>query len=139
MYDSTRFNEIFLTERDKQILFACAAGEILPLYPSEVQHLVELGFIYEYDLTGQNGLYAVTPQGQLYYEYCVALEKQKAEKMADEVAEKRQEHRFQVIHTLFTITATLFVEHFVEIVKFVYEFFQSLFTWPFFEMELRPR
>lgn len=57
-----------------------------------------------------------------------ALEKQKAEKMADEVAKKRQEHRFQVIHTLFTIIATLFVEHFVEIVKFVYEFFQSLFT-----------
>lgn len=57
-----------------------------------------------------------------------ALEKQKAEKMADEVAEKRQERRFQVMHTLFTIIATLFVEHFVEIVKFVCEFFQSLFT-----------
>lgn len=75
MYDSTRFNEIFLTERDKQILFACAAGEILPLYPSEVQHLVELGFIYKYEMTGQNGLYAVTPQGRLYFEYCREREK----------------------------------------------------------------
>lgn len=75
MYDTTKFNEIFLTERDKQILFACAAGEILPLYPSEVQHLLELGFIYEYDMTGQNGVYAVMPQGRLYYEFCREREK----------------------------------------------------------------
>lgn len=128
MYDTTKFSNIFIDERDKQILFACAAGEILPLYPSEVLHLLELGFVYEYDMTGRSGLYAVTPQGRLYYEYCAALEKQKAEKMADEVAEKRQEHMFDVIHTLFTIAATLIIEHFVEIAKFVYEFFHELFT-----------
>lgn len=75
MYDSTSFAEIFIDERDKQILFACAAGEILLLYPSEVQHLLELGFIYEYDMTGRSGLYAVTPQGRLYYEFCREREK----------------------------------------------------------------
>lgn len=128
MYDTTKFSNIFIDERDKQILYDCAEGKILPLYPSEVQHLLELCFVYEYDMTGQNGLYAVTPQGRLYYEYCVELEKQKAEKMADKVAEKRQEHVFAVIQTLFPIAATLIIDHFVEIAKFAYKFFQWLFT-----------
>lgn len=75
MYDSTRFNEIFLTERDRQILYDCAEGKILLLYPSEVQHLLELCFVYEYDMTGRSGLYAVTPQGRLYYEFCREREK----------------------------------------------------------------
>lgn len=57
-----------------------------------------------------------------------ALEKQKAEEMANEIAKEKRERRFQVMHTLFTIAATLFVEHFVEIAKFVYKFFQGLFT-----------
>lgn len=80
MYDSTRFNEIFLTERDRQILYDCAEGKILLLYPSEVQHLLELCFVYEYDMTGRSGVYAITPQGQLYYEFCREREKHEKEK-----------------------------------------------------------
>lgn len=57
-----------------------------------------------------------------------ALEKQKAEAMADEIAKEKRERRFQVIHTLFTIAATLIIEHFVEITKFIFEFFRDLFT-----------
>lgn len=75
MYDTTKFADIFIDERDKQILSACAGGEILPLYPSEVQHLLELGFIYEYEMTGVKWHYAITPQGRLYYEFCREREK----------------------------------------------------------------
>lgn len=75
MYDTTKFADIFIDERDKQILSACASGEILPLSPSEVQHLLELGFIYEYEMTGLKWRYAITPQGRLYYEFYREREK----------------------------------------------------------------
>lgn len=48
--------------------------------------------------------------------------------MADEIAKEKRERRFQVIHTLFTIAATLIIEHFVEIANFIFEFFRDLFT-----------
>lgn len=124
MYDTTNFAEIFISERDKEILSACAFGEILSLYPSEAQHLVELGMIYEYGTQRPGWKYAITPQGQLYAEYlrknAAELEKQQAKIVADEIAKEHREHRFQIKQTLFTIAATLLVEHFVEIVKFFY-------------------
>lgn len=53
-----------------------------------------------------------------------ALEKQKAKEMAEKKAERKLEHRFEIIKIPLTIAATLFVEHFGEIVQFVIKLFQ---------------
>lgn len=53
-----------------------------------------------------------------------ALEKQKAKEMAEKIAERKLEHRFEIIKIPLTIAATLFVEHFGEIVQFVIKLFQ---------------
>lgn len=53
-----------------------------------------------------------------------ALEKQKAKEMAEKIAERKLEHRFEIIKIPLTIAATLFVEHFGEIAQFVIKLFQ---------------
>lgn len=91
MYDTTKFAEIFISDRDKEILSACAFGEILSLYPSEAQHLVELGMIYEYGTQRPGWKYAITPLGQLYTEFLHEREEREKLKMLVEARNVRRE------------------------------------------------
>lgn len=56
-----------------------------------------------------------------------ALEKQKTQEMSQKAAERKIEHRFEIVKILITIAATLFVEHFVEIFQFFKELLQGVF------------
>lgn len=91
MYDTTKFAEIYISERDKEILSACAVGEILTLCPSEAQYLIELGMVYEYEITREKWNYAITPLGQLYTEFLLEREEREKLKMLVEARNVRRE------------------------------------------------
>lgn len=55
-----------------------------------------------------------------------ALRKRKeeeAKRVAEEIAKEKREHRFQILLVLLTAAATLFIEHFMELL----DFFKNLF------------
>lgn len=56
------------------------------------------------------------------------LEQQKSKESADKKAETDAEHRFKIKTIFLTVAATLFVEHFNEIIDFAIKLIQSLIT-----------
>ena len=54
------------------------------------------------------------------------LEQQKAEEMTQKNTERKLEHRFEIVKILITAAATLFIEHFMEILQFFKKLFEQI-------------